>query len=291
MSDEPRDERSRLIREVRQRLESLGRAGIDRIPAPAVAVAPRPAPAPAGGAAADPVRRPCPSRRAAATARRRDEGAGGADGLAVRRDGDGRAGRRPVRAPGRPRRAGGRGRRLRALPAPGRQPHPDRLRRGVADRPADVHRRGPRRRRGPHRATLRRPRRRAAHRHDHQGAWAWTAPRSTSPTSSSRAPPATATPSPTRSRTACPTSNGRSPSSAPSSSACSAGSRRRRSWRPPCRWAGSAASGTATRGIPTIVTYHPAYLLRNPAAKKDAWEDLQMLMQAMGLTPPGRKDH
>ena len=43
------------------------------------------------------------------------------------------------------------------------------------------------------------------------------------------------------------------------------------------------------RGIPTIVTYHPSYLLRNPAAKKDAWEDLQMLMQPMGLKPPGRK--
>ncbi len=43
------------------------------------------------------------------------------------------------------------------------------------------------------------------------------------------------------------------------------------------------------QGISTVVTYHPAYLLRNPAAKKDAWEDLQMLMQAMGLKPPGRK--
>lgn len=31
--------------------------------------------------------------------------------------------------------------------------------------------------------------------------------------------------------------------------------------------------------IPVIVTYHPAYLLRNPAAKKDAWEDLQLAMQ------------
>ena len=41
------------------------------------------------------------------------------------------------------------------------------------------------------------------------------------------------------------------------------------------------------RGIPTIVTYHPAYLLRNPAGKKDAWEDLKMLMRAMGLKPPG----
>jgi DNA polymerase len=31
--------------------------------------------------------------------------------------------------------------------------------------------------------------------------------------------------------------------------------------------------------IPVIVTYHPAYLLRNPAAKKDAWEDLQLAMK------------
>ncbi|HEV3121183.1 MAG TPA: uracil-DNA glycosylase [Isosphaeraceae bacterium] len=43
------------------------------------------------------------------------------------------------------------------------------------------------------------------------------------------------------------------------------------------------------RGIPTIVTYHPAYLLRNPASKKEAWEDLQMLMKAMGLNVPERK--
>jgi uracil-DNA glycosylase family 4 len=43
------------------------------------------------------------------------------------------------------------------------------------------------------------------------------------------------------------------------------------------------------RGIPAIATYHPSYLLRNPAAKKEAWDDLQMLMQAMGITPPGRK--
>jgi uracil-DNA glycosylase len=42
------------------------------------------------------------------------------------------------------------------------------------------------------------------------------------------------------------------------------------------------------RGIPTIVTYHPAYLLRNPASKKETWEDLQMLMKAMGLRVPQR---
>jgi uracil-DNA glycosylase len=42
------------------------------------------------------------------------------------------------------------------------------------------------------------------------------------------------------------------------------------------------------RGIPTVVTFHPAYLLRNPASKKDTWEDLQMLMGAMGIKPPSR---
>jgi DNA polymerase len=30
-------------------------------------------------------------------------------------------------------------------------------------------------------------------------------------------------------------------------------------------------------GIPTIPTFHPAYLLRNPAAKKDVWEDVKLL--------------
>jgi uracil-DNA glycosylase len=43
------------------------------------------------------------------------------------------------------------------------------------------------------------------------------------------------------------------------------------------------------RQIPTIVTYHPSALLRNPAWKRDTWEDLQLLMKAMGLTGPARK--
>jgi uracil-DNA glycosylase family 4 len=33
------------------------------------------------------------------------------------------------------------------------------------------------------------------------------------------------------------------------------------------------------KNIPLVVTYHPAYLLRNPSAKKDAWADLQLAMQ------------
>lgn len=38
------------------------------------------------------------------------------------------------------------------------------------------------------------------------------------------------------------------------------------------------------RGIPVMVTYHPAYLLphRNPEKKKDVWEDMKWLMARMG---------
>jgi DNA polymerase len=34
--------------------------------------------------------------------------------------------------------------------------------------------------------------------------------------------------------------------------------------------------------IPLIVTYHPAYLLRNPDAKKEAWDDLQLALKING---------
>jgi uracil-DNA glycosylase family 4 len=37
------------------------------------------------------------------------------------------------------------------------------------------------------------------------------------------------------------------------------------------------------RGINVVCTYHPAYLLRNPAAKKDCWDDMKMLMGLMGV--------
>lgn len=39
------------------------------------------------------------------------------------------------------------------------------------------------------------------------------------------------------------------------------------------------------RGSRVICTYHPAYLLRNPAAKRDVWQDMQMLMREMGIDP------
>lgn len=41
-------------------------------------------------------------------------------------------------------------------------------------------------------------------------------------------------------------------------------------------------------GIQVVCTYHPAYLLRNPSAKRDTWEDMQMLMKLMGIELPGR---
>jgi DNA polymerase len=32
-----------------------------------------------------------------------------------------------------------------------------------------------------------------------------------------------------------------------------------------------------------LCTYHPSYLLRNPAAKKDVWEDMKLLFRDMGV--------
>jgi DNA polymerase len=37
-----------------------------------------------------------------------------------------------------------------------------------------------------------------------------------------------------------------------------------------------------------IVTYHPAYLLRDPRQKAEAWKDLQIAMRELGLKPPTR---
>lgn len=35
------------------------------------------------------------------------------------------------------------------------------------------------------------------------------------------------------------------------------------------------------KGIPTLVTYHPSYLLRNPEAKKEVGKDMRMLLAKM----------
>ena len=44
------------------------------------------------------------------------------------------------------------------------------------------------------------------------------------------------------------------------------------------------ASGSAP--VKLAVTYHPAYLLRDPRQKAEAWKDLQMVMGELGLKPP-----
>ncbi|MEO8379427.1 MAG: uracil-DNA glycosylase [Acidobacteriota bacterium] len=38
-------------------------------------------------------------------------------------------------------------------------------------------------------------------------------------------------------------------------------------------------------GIKLMPTYHPAYLLRTPSAKKDVWTDMKKVMAELGLTP------
>src|SRR5438105_8067690 len=42
------------------------------------------------------------------------------------------------------------------------------------------------------------------------------------------------------------------------------------------------------RGTKLAVTYHPAFLLRDPRQKKEAWKDLHMVMKELGLTAPAR---
>jgi uracil-DNA glycosylase family 4 len=39
------------------------------------------------------------------------------------------------------------------------------------------------------------------------------------------------------------------------------------------------------RGSRLIATYHPAYLLRNPNAKGEVWNDLKKVMTVLGLKP------
>jgi len=42
------------------------------------------------------------------------------------------------------------------------------------------------------------------------------------------------------------------------------------------------------KGAKLAVTYHPAYLLRDPRQKKEAWKDLQMVMKYLGLKPSAK---
>jgi uracil-DNA glycosylase family 4 len=42
------------------------------------------------------------------------------------------------------------------------------------------------------------------------------------------------------------------------------------------------------RGTKLAVTYHPAFLLRDPRQKKETWKDLQMVMKELGLELPAK---
>jgi DNA polymerase len=46
----------------------------------------------------------------------------------------------------------------------------------------------------------------------------------------------------------------------------------------------------AFRGMSLIVTYHPAFLLRDPRQKKEAWADLQIAMKELGLKAQKRNN-
>ena len=42
------------------------------------------------------------------------------------------------------------------------------------------------------------------------------------------------------------------------------------------------------RGTKLAVTYHPAFLLRDPRQKKETWKDLQMVMKFLGMPVPSK---
>lgn len=41
--------------------------------------------------------------------------------------------------------------------------------------------------------------------------------------------------------------------------------------------------------IPVMPTFHPAYLLRNPAAKRQVWDDLQAVLKELGVPAPAKR--
>ena len=51
--------------------------------------------------------------------------------------------------------------------------------------------------------------------------------------------------------------------------------------------AGARSSEPSWQGAKLAVTYHPAFLLRDPRQKGEAWKDLQMVMKYLGLSVPG----
>ena len=50
---------------------------------------------------------------------------------------------------------------------------------------------------------------------------------------------------------------------------------------------GLRGRGHQFNGIDLMPTFHPAYLLRNPDAKRDVWNDLKEVLARIGREPPG----
>ena len=55
--------------------------------------------------------------------------------------------------------------------------------------------------------------------------------------------------------------------------------------------AGARSSDPTWQGARLAVTYHPAFLLRDPRQKGEAWKDLQMVMKYLGLKPPKKAEY
>ena len=53
---------------------------------------------------------------------------------------------------------------------------------------------------------------------------------------------------------------------------------------------GARSSDPSWQGTKLAVTYHPAFLLRDPRQKGEAWKDLQMVMKYLGLEPPKKSE-
>src|ERR1039458_2568684 len=54
--------------------------------------------------------------------------------------------------------------------------------------------------------------------------------------------------------------------------------------------AGARSSDPSWQGTKLAVTYHPAFLLRDPREKGAAWKDLQMVMKYLGLESPKKSE-
>jgi DNA polymerase len=52
--------------------------------------------------------------------------------------------------------------------------------------------------------------------------------------------------------------------------------------------AAARSSNSSWQGAKLAVTYHPAFLLRDPRQKGEAWKDLQMVMKYLGLKLPNQ---